>query len=58
MWQPLVENATRHGIALREAPGKLTLTVRRRSGTLLLIINADGPTATKSAACSQPEFEG
>jgi len=58
MWQMLVENAIRHGIALSEAPGQLTLTVSRRTDTLILEIDADGPTATEAAACSQPEFGG
>ena len=45
-------------IPFDEAPGQLTLTVRRRTDALILEIDADGPTATEAAACSQREFGG
>jgi len=43
LWQPLVENAIRHGIARRMAPGMLTLTAKRDAACLRLVIDADGP---------------
>jgi|APMI01.1.fsa_nt_gi sensor histidine kinase YesM len=43
IWQPLVENAIRHGIAQRVHPGTITLTAHRESGALVLTIDADGP---------------
>ncbi len=43
VWQPLVENAIRHGIARRVEPGKLTLSVARNPGALHLVVDADGP---------------
>lgn len=42
--QPLVENAIRHGLAARAAPGLLSLTVSRNNGQLQIIIYNDGPT--------------
>jgi two-component system, LytTR family, sensor kinase len=34
--QPLVENAVRHGIECRAAPGRIDVEVQRRNGTLVL----------------------
>jgi LytS/YehU family sensor histidine kinase len=42
--QPLVENAIRHGLAARAAPGLISLTARRDNGHLQIIIYNDGPT--------------
>ncbi len=42
--QPLVENAIRHGLAARAAPGLLSLTAHRDNGQLQIIIYNDGPT--------------
>lgn len=41
--QPLVENAIKHGISRRIAPGSVCLTSRRRGGRLALIVENDGP---------------
>ena len=40
--QPLVENAVRHGIAPRAAPGKVTITARREGERLCLSVHDDG----------------
>jgi LytS/YehU family sensor histidine kinase len=40
--QPLVENAIRHGIAPRRAPGTVAIRARRDAGALLLEIEDDG----------------
>jgi signal transduction histidine kinase len=40
--QPLVENALRHGLAPRAAPGQLVITARRRGERLLLEVRDDG----------------
>jgi two-component system LytT family sensor kinase len=40
--QPLVENAVRHGLSPRAAPGTLSIAARRRDGTLELTIADDG----------------
>jgi two-component system, LytTR family, sensor kinase len=42
--QPLVENAIRHGLAARAAPGLLSLTAHRSNGELQIRIYNDGPT--------------
>lgn len=41
-WQPLVENAIRHGIAQRSTPGILTLSASRTAHALTLVVDADG----------------
>lgn len=41
--QPLVENAIRHGIAPRAAPGRVEIAARRRNGVLELSVRDDGP---------------
>ncbi|MBL0938453.1 MAG: histidine kinase [Gemmatimonadaceae bacterium] len=47
MWQPLVENAIRHGLARRSAPGVLHLKAQCQGAgderELLLVVDADGP---------------
>lgn len=40
--QPLVENAVRHGIAPREAPGRIDVAARRVDGRLVLVVRDDG----------------
>lgn len=41
--QPLVENALRHGIALRPGPGSITIRACRMSERLQLTVADDGP---------------
>lgn len=41
--QPLVENALRHGLAQRRAPGTVTISARADATTLLLTVRDDGP---------------
>ncbi|MEO7363662.1 MAG: histidine kinase [Gemmatimonadaceae bacterium] len=43
IWQPFVENAIRHGIAQRIAPGTLRLSASRAGDALILVVDADGP---------------
>ena len=40
--QPLVENAVRHGIAPRAAPGRVTISARREGEMLRLSVSDDG----------------
>lgn len=53
VWQPLVENAIRHGIARRLEPGDLFLSVLRTVGTLRLIVDADGPADSRCGATAE-----
>ena len=41
--QPLVENAIRHGIAPRAAPGQIEIHARRENGMLYMQVRDDGP---------------
>lgn len=41
--QPLVENALRHGLARRRAPGTVQIVARREADTLELRVGNDGP---------------
>ncbi|HEX8352503.1 MAG TPA: histidine kinase [Pyrinomonadaceae bacterium] len=41
--QPVIENAIRHGVAPRAAPGHVEVTARRVDGTLRLSVRDDGP---------------
>jgi hypothetical protein len=47
--QPLVENAIRHGIERRAAPGRIDVEVRRRNGTLILRVQ-DASSGTPGGA--------
>ncbi len=59
MWQPLVENAIRHGISRRVEPGTLALTAVRHEQTLQLIVDADGPNGDEDPTPeSAPPFGG
>jgi two-component system, LytTR family, sensor kinase len=43
LFQPLVENAIRHGIARREAGGELWLSAERDNGSLVIHVMDNGP---------------
>ncbi|MCU0647360.1 MAG: histidine kinase [Gemmatimonadaceae bacterium] len=42
-WQPVVENAIRHGVARRTSPGVVALAARRADDHVSLLVDADGP---------------
>jgi len=50
MLQPLVENAIRHGIAPRTAPGTVAIRARRADEALLLEVEDDGAGLAEGAA--------
>jgi hypothetical protein len=52
--QPLVENAIRHGVERRSAPGRVEVAVARRNGTLVLRVQDSSAQASPTA----PEREG
>lgn len=58
MWQPLVENAIRHGIARLEQPGVLRLSATRFPQHMLLVVDADGPPPTASDRTPLDQFGG
>lgn len=41
--QPILENAIRHGVELREAAGRIVLTAARQSDQLELVVTDNGP---------------
>jgi signal transduction histidine kinase len=43
LFQPLVENAIRHGIAQRDEGGRMWISARRRNGSLVIHVMDDGP---------------
>jgi LytS/YehU family sensor histidine kinase len=45
--QPIVENALRHGVGAREAPGRVSLCASRHNGLLEIDVYNDGPTLPK-----------
>jgi two-component system, LytTR family, sensor kinase len=47
--QPLVENAIRHGLAIRRPAGCVRIEARREAGTLLIAVIDDGPGAAEEA---------
>jgi two-component system LytT family sensor kinase len=53
--QPLVENAIRHGIALRPEGGQLQISASMREGVLTILVRDDGPGLQ---AGNQPRREG
>ena len=48
--QPIVENAVKHGIALRREPGRITVSARMDAGRLVVEILNDGPSAAPPPA--------
>lgn len=40
--QPLVENAIRHGVSVRQAPGRIVISARREGDRLVLRVEDDG----------------
>lgn len=57
LWQPLVENAIRHGIARRLTPGVLSLSAHCDGPMMRLVVDADGPEAEPLSAAAG-EFGG
>jgi hypothetical protein len=62
--QPLVENAVRHGVSLRVAPGRVRVQARREGGVLVLEVHDDGsargalPAAASTAGASPSASRG
>ena len=42
LWQPVLENAIRHGIATSETQGRIIFRAKRNNGTLLLEVEDNG----------------
>ena len=51
--QPLVENAVRHGILPRARGGRVTISARTVTGSLLLNVDDDGPGMQRSMSLSK-----
>ena len=56
--QPLVENAVRHGIASRLAPGHIIIRSQRADGMLTLEVRDDGPGLSEEALAELKEGVG
>jgi two-component system LytT family sensor kinase len=56
--QPLVENALRHGVGMREAPGHVWVSADARDDVLLLRVRDDGPGFALDAPASDPPGVG
>jgi sensor histidine kinase YesM len=41
--QPIVENAIRHGVAPRSAPGRIEISAKRKNGSLRIEVRDNGP---------------
>jgi len=54
--QPIVENAIKHGIAGRRAPGRVVIRARRGNGRLILEVENDP--AERGVAREKPEGQG
>ncbi|HKG13255.1 MAG TPA: histidine kinase [Pyrinomonadaceae bacterium] len=50
--QPIVENAIRHGVAPRSAPGRVEIHAERKGGSLRLQVKDNGRGIQEAAACS------
>lgn len=56
--QPIVENAIRHGIAPRAGPARLAIRARRRSDSLLLEVEDNGPGLSEASDRTGNEAAG
>ncbi|HYE15687.1 MAG TPA: histidine kinase [Pyrinomonadaceae bacterium] len=56
--QPIVENAIRHGIATRSAPGRVEIKAERRGAVLSLQVRDDGPGLTAGARAGKASQTG
>lgn len=56
--QPIVENAIRHGIVSRIAPGQIEISAKRSGGTLQLQVKDNGPGLHRGEASSGRIKEG
>lgn len=53
-WQPIVENAIRHGVAHRTTPGTVALSATRTSTHVVLVVDADGADDTTAPEPESP----
>ncbi len=56
--QPIVENAIRHGIAVRSGPGHVEVRAERRGEVLRLQVRDNGPGLPEGPAAARPQSEG
>ncbi|MGH9944732.1 MAG: sensor histidine kinase [Pyrinomonadaceae bacterium] len=56
--QPIVENAIRHGIAPRAAPGRVEISAERQNGSLRLRVRDNGPGLSVNPTAQQTSKEG
>jgi LytS/YehU family sensor histidine kinase len=58
VWQPIVENAIRHGIAPRSDPGQIDIRCRRLGAKLQLQVKDDGPGLQETSGSGGPVNRG
>ena len=56
--QPLVENAIKHGVARRIAPGRIDIAARRVGGRLVVEVKDDGPGLSRNGGARKDSAEG
>ena len=56
--QPIVENAIRHGIAPRAAPGRIEISAKRNNGSLRISVTDNGPGLSAKASSPRPTSSG
>jgi two-component system, LytTR family, sensor kinase len=58
VWQPLLENAIKHGIETSGGSGRITVRAQSRNGSLLFQIQDTGPGLSNNGSAGYPLHEG
>jgi sensor histidine kinase YesM len=58
VWQPLLENAIRHGIETSGGVGRITIRSLARNGSLVFQVQDTGPGLSRNGSGGHPDHEG